>query len=513
MPFSSWMLHWGSKDKPLDGEVTPEPDGWLMNFLQDRSDDLAAMAKKITKPKSSQKYRDGKQVVEAFSLAKATMDKADWKHAHKLRRKARQEWCAWCRQRILEGDWTAYHERKRDKHRRPGWWWGRLLQEKTEDEITSEVKQHLEDKMRAPTVEGWDDVTHQHLRELPDDGGWCPFSWEDVARTIGDMKKGTAVGPDGVCVDLLAKIIEHEDLGRDLLQLVNHTIQHTLAPASWDVSLLALLAKVETPLLPKDLRTISMSSSIQKCINKLVMSRVFPCLLRLSSASCCGPGRQSADLIGSVTSLRDNVREWKLPIVCAKLDVNGAFDKVQRTAAAELIVDRTRNHFLNTEVRWLVRQLGTNILRGSVPGGLEVEVQCTQGIKQGAPESAELFGLLMADQIDAVLESATWERLGGTWGDAPLNLLFYQDDIFGWDETAPKLEQRIREIAKALARLGLELAEDKTQVIASPHYHGGRSLGAARSGGDTSNRSHQRLEQDTRGASMQTVPNGSLQIV
>ena len=437
--------------------------------------DVEQLARKCTKPRVAQKYVDGDQTREAFREAKRSGETADWKKAHKLRRQARREWCAQRRVRILQGDWLAYREHKRDQNRKPGWW-RRMLEEKTSQQITSEVQTYLEDKLRGPTPDEWDEELETILRSLPEDGGWQPFTEEEINGVLGEMKANTSVGIDAIGVDLLKKIMQHEVLSTELVDLINVTLHSTLCLEKWDTSLLALLAKIDTPLSVSDLRPISMSSCVQKCLNKLAMGRVFPHLRRPSLASCCGPGRQASDVIGGFTRVRDVVREWKLPLVCAKLDVRGAFDRVHRRAAARLMCDRTANHRLNTEVRWLVRQLGTNKLRGCVPGGELVDVECTQGIKQGAPESAELFGLIMGEQIDKVLADNRWKQLPTPWGDVPLCLLFYQDDVFVWDENVKHLQDRISLLAAALKEIGLELAEDKTQIIASPAYRGPRQL-------------------------------------
>ena len=147
-------------------------------------------------------------------------------------------------------------------------------------------------------------------------------------------------------------------------------------PETWDVSLLALLAKVDWPEKPGDLRPIAMSSCMQKCLNKLAMGRVFPVIRRPSRCSSCGSGRQAADIIGCVTRLRDVVKEWRLPALLAKLDVKGAFDKVRRSAVADLLQKRTRDGGVDMETRWLLRQLAVDKIKGVVPGGHPVEILC-----------------------------------------------------------------------------------------------------------------------------------------
>ncbi|CAE7888122.1 pol, partial [Symbiodinium necroappetens] len=235
-------------------------------------DDIRKLAKSHTKPRASEKYKDDQSTIEAFRVAKNTMQPDDWKRAHKLRRRTRRLWCASRRERILRGDWFAYRDHKRDKNRRPGWW-GRLLEQRTSQEITEEVQKHLEEKLKGPSSAEWDEKLRGFLGDLPDDGGWRPFSWEDVGAALSEMRANSSVSEDGVGVDLLRHVHQHDQLGNQLVDLINDTVKATLCPTDWDTSLLALLAKVDVPMRPKDLRPISMSSTAQKCINKLVMGR------------------------------------------------------------------------------------------------------------------------------------------------------------------------------------------------------------------------------------------------
>ena len=60
----------------------------------------------------------------------------------------------------------------------------------------------------------------------------------------------------------------------------------------------------------------------------------------------------------------------------AKLDVKGAFDKVRRSAVADLLQKRTRDGGVDMETRWLLRQLAVDKIKGVVPGGHPVEILC-----------------------------------------------------------------------------------------------------------------------------------------
>ena len=438
-------------------------------------DDVMDLAAQHTRPHNSTKYKDNDEVREALLQAKNTKSRQDWKIVHKKRRQARREWQKHRRMKALAGDWHAYRDVAREKNRKPGWW-GSLLRDRSDEELTTEVKSHLEQKLYDESSRDWDDQLQRFIQAVPSDSSWIPFSLEEVGEALCQMKARSSVGPDLVGVDLLKYLSTHRELGPQLLQLLNFHCAHCLVPEVWDRSLLALLAKVEEPLRPKDLRPIAMSSSVQKLLNKLTMKRCFPYMRSPSSFSGCGKGRQSADVIGAISRLRDVTREWRLPVLLGKLDVKGAFDRIRRASVAEFIVRKTAHCGMNTEARWLLRQLATNKLVGWVPGGHNIEIDCNSGIKQGAPESAELFGLLIGDMIDGLLDDPRWANLAIPWGDVPLSVVYYQDDIFLWDESPDQIEKKIELIAEGLSRLGLELAEDKTLFIASHFYKGRRSL-------------------------------------
>ncbi|CAE7397701.1 unnamed protein product [Symbiodinium sp. CCMP2456] len=131
---------------------------------------------------------------------------------------------------------------------------------------------------------------------------------------------------------------------------------------------------------------------------------------------------------------------------------------------------------VSRETKYLVRQLKSNYLVGKVPGGGEVTIHCSTGIKQGAPESAELFGLILESALSELLSGKKWGDLGHSVPDLPMDLLMYQDDIFLWDTTAETLQTRLRLVNARLLDLGLQLATSKTCVVSTPEYRGSRTI-------------------------------------
>ena len=467
MHSSKW--HQDTRPRKVSG---PLPTGPLLDF-----EDVQEMARKCTKPYPKMRYADPPEVHQAIAYARTTGAKADWKQVHKLRKQARKIWEEKRISGILQGDWSAYRQRKSEQNRKSGWW-GRMLEHNTEEEITAKTREHLEEKLCGQPPQEWDEELQRLIKQvhLQREDEWEMFTLEELRAEIGKMKKRTAVGVDMVSIELLSSLASHEQHAPDLLGIFNQCIRDNAKPQAWNTSILALLAKVVTPLGPSDLRPIAMSLAASKLANRLVMSRVFPHLRGGTDVSCCGKNRQAADLVGCMTRLRDMTREWKIPLLVAKLDIRGAFDALSRHSVAHYLQRKLHNHPLGRETRFLMAGLQSNLLDGVVPGGERVQIRCSTGIKQGAPESAELFALVLEDAIEDMRGGQAWKALGWPIDDLPLDMLMYQDDLFVWERDARRLEQRLELIDSCIQRLGLALAPKKTAVASSLHYVGRRTI-------------------------------------
>ena len=247
-------------------------------------------------------------------------------------------------------------------------------------------------------------------------------------------------------------------------------------PEQWGDNFLALLAKVDIPSRPGELRPICVSSALQKLVNKIVCARTMPAMRRGSTISGCGKGRQAADVLGTLCRVRDVTQEWKMPALVCKLDISGAFDRLDRLQVIKLLKQRLLDQGLDFELKYLLAQLRTYKLKGSVPGGGEIVVEPNVGIKQGAPESAEIFGLVMDSLLTELINMRGWKSMGGCLGDLNIDLVFYQDDIFLIEEDLVKLGRRVKVLERHLKTAGLRLATEKNKIVASAAYDGVRKI-------------------------------------
>ncbi|CAE7848677.1 pol, partial [Symbiodinium necroappetens] len=428
-------VEWGNDSRPR----------WVSRQLPDdvieHAEDIAHLAKTRTAPRSSKAYKDDDEVKQAFHEARRVKcDTKLWKAAHKLRKLKRKEWQDARVTSILNGDWSQYRAMQKEKQRHRGWWGG-LLQDRSSADLTKDVQEHLEAKLVNEAMMDWDEMLETHINNVDLGDIFVPFTILDVRTVLQDMKPSGAVGPDGVSVSLLKEIANNDTLGPQMVNLINGIVEHTEIPSSWNENFLALLAKINQPKAPKDMRPICVSSVFHKLVTKLV---------------CCGKGRQAADVIG-------------------------AFDRLDRLKVVEFLKAHLNGTTLPHELRYLLAQLRSYCLSGKVPGGGTIHIKPNVGIKQGAPESAELFGLVMDTLLMRLLESRGWRNFGHIGGGLEIDLVFYQDDLFLFEDDFVRLCKRIKVLERLLEQAGLKLATNKTKIVASEHYRGARR---AKVGGD-----------------------------
>ena len=444
------------------------------DYLLLEESDLRDIAQRYSKPRRSAAYHDDEEVHAAIRQARQDKCVRSWKRVHRLRKACRSKWKADRLAGILAGNWEQYRSLQNDKKRVRGWW-GDMLKDKTASQLTSEVSAHLQKKMVDSALSDWDVALSRIVGQVQTEDAFVPFSKIDVRSELQSMRCRSAIGPDGVSVHLLRELIDHHTLGDQLLGLINHIVERNEMPSTWSKSFLALLAKIPLPQTAADLRPICVSSAFNKLVSRLVCSRTLPIMRRSSRISCCGKGRQAADLIGAASRIRDVCREWKHPLLVAKLDVAGAFDRLDRRKVAHFLLGRLSGCNRSHELRYLLRQLQTHQLTGAVPGGHQIDVFTNVGIKQGAPESAEVFGLVADAMLSEVCSYDAWRAMGEPLEGLDITLLMYQDDIFLFETDLGRLCRRIRVVDRCLRQAGLALATNKTKIVANEHYRGPRA--------------------------------------
>ncbi|CAE6972900.1 unnamed protein product [Symbiodinium microadriaticum] len=378
--------------------------------------DLIDLSKECTRPRVSAAFRDDLETITAIGAARESGLTADWKRVQKMRREKRKNWQQERLSAVLQGDWDSYRQIQGDKKRRRGWWWGDLLQDRSAAQLATEIEDHLHSKLvcGSPHAAPWDERLQELLPQCPSGGDFVPFQQHEVVTELQAMKCRSAVGPDSLGVHFLRAVAVHPDIGGDFLSLINHIVATHELPESWSRSFLALIAKVPSPKKPSDLRPIQALGLhvVARDDNQLILWEVW----------------------GEFETFVEN----------------------GKGKVAQFLIDKLKDKGHETCV--------------------QVSLQPDVGIKQGAPESQELFAMILDSVLSDLVAHQQWGDMGSAFDELDLDMLLYQDDIFLLDCDLARLCRRIRIIDRCLARVGLQLSTDKTKIVANDFYRGVRKV-------------------------------------
>ena len=342
---------------------------------------LQHLARKHTKPVPGQAYEDPEDVKALFRMARFSKSSVDWKMALKARMKARKEWMNSKIQAANNGDWSAYQVVK--KKGATGWE-GHLANALGDD--------------RDPHVE-----IHAHLQTVYGEGktkvGPYPFSLDEVAEvpdfTLEELRdalrKGrreVSVGPDLVSHELLVSLAATPEGELRLLEWFNRLLHGTEPlPEDWSKATMVLIPKVTLPEDPKQVRPICVGLAASKLFCRMLLCRTTQALLYQGSAQSMGEGRQTCDYVFTVARLMQLEQEWRHGLCFLKLDVEKAFDSLDR----KVFLHRLASKLGSTDVLrcWWTMFRETDAFLTTVWG--ESVINMITGIRQGSVESPQMF--------------------------------------------------------------------------------------------------------------------------
>ena len=91
-------------------------------------------------------------------------------------------------------------------------------------------------------------------------------------------RRAKSVGPDMVPVEFLVSLLDVPQGLRKLTAFFQRIYQSASMPNDWGKSVLSLLPKQQSPVLPSQLRPIALSSHIGKTFARILLARTGRCL-------------------------------------------------------------------------------------------------------------------------------------------------------------------------------------------------------------------------------------------
>ncbi|KAL4375950.1 hypothetical protein GQ457_02G034330 [Hibiscus cannabinus] len=300
-------------------------------------------------------------------------------------------------------------------------------------------------------------------------------SWTDKHAEVAgvDINPQKAPGIDGLPASFYR---QHWDLiGAEVIQLCQDLLSRRIDMATVNHTVIAFIPKVTEPVRMKQLRPISLCTTIYKIVSKTLLNRMKPYL------HLCISKNQSAFLKGHLIS--DNIliahelihylsssKNGPNKGAALKLDMEKAFDRVEWTFLRNVML---QVGFHPDWVALIMECVTTVTFSARVNGRLTTEFTPQRGLRQGDPLSPFLF-LLCMQGLSAALQA---EQVAGnirgiraSQQGPRINHLFYADDSVIFVRNSVQEFTRLKEVLRLFAESsGQRINFDKSTVFFSPN--------------------------------------------
>ena len=227
--------------------------------------------------------------------------------------------------------------------------------------------------------------SNTEIPDLPDD--------KEIADACRSLKN-KAPGDSGLKPELWKALLTDSRTFHLLKSLVLDFWISEVPPKQWMMGLLRILPKKGDLSLPGNYRGIMLLETAYKIVSILLLNRLRPIAESLDHEQQCGfrPGRGCNDAVFTVKMAMKKRREHSKETWILFLDLVKAFDRVPR----ELLWQLLEKFGVPPKLVRLLKALHKDVIVKFEVEGLEHEVNCTIGVKQGDILGPVLFIIFMA---------------------------------------------------------------------------------------------------------------------
>ena len=236
--------------------------------------------------------------------------------------------------------------------------------------------------------------SNTEIPDLPDD--------KEIADACRSLKN-KAPGDSGLKPELWKALLTDSRTFHLLKSLVLDFWISEVPPKQWMMGLLRILPKKGDLSLPGNYRGIMLLETAYKIVTILLLNRLRPIAESLDHEQQCGfrPGRGCNDAVFTVKMAMKKRREHSKETWILFLDLVKAFDRVPR----ELLWQLLEKFGVPPKLVRLLKALHNDVIVKFEVEGLEHEVNCTIGVKQGDILGPVLFIIFMAGVM------SDWRRI------------------------------------------------------------------------------------------------------
>ena len=286
---------------------------------------------------------------------------------------------------------------------------------------------------------------------------------EEIEMYLKKLKNMKAVGPDGIPnefykeggniilkgLDLIFKQIESEEEIPITWNVVNTKVTYKGGKKD----------KKEI----KNYRPIAVANTVANIYCGLIKEKIRDILETEEIISEEQNGfrkdRRGTENLYIIKEIIDEVKKDNKEIYCAFLDIEKAYDTVDRQRLWE-ILERIG---LSEHIRKIIKSMYRNTEANYDWNGVEIkEVKSTRGLRQGCTLSPLLFTLVMEELTQRIRNK---KNVGIKIGEERLNILLFADDVVLIAEDREGLQELLDEVSIFSVDMNMKFGVDKCKVM------------------------------------------------
>lgn len=289
------------------------------------------------------------------------------------------------------------------------------------------------------------------------------FTAEEVDLAF-NTNKSDAAGPDGIKPSWLKKLPRHK-----LICLFNIILLTGYVPPEWKLNRTILIPKAGDPVEVGNWRPITISSALQRIMNKILAKRMALLPLHQNQRGF----RRFDGVLANTLTLQAIIKECRAklkPHSVLTLDLRKAFDTVSHAS-----ILRSMRRFCVSERLILLVEEGyrDTCTTVSVGGNTTGPIRVRRGVRQGDPLSPILFNLVLDELIHSLENLGSGVRMGtGT----SVSCLGYADDMLILSNSIRGAQNLLGEAADFFSARGMALNHDKCTASTTSINRGNKHI-------------------------------------